>query len=85
MNTWLARKSISGQLFSTHTKTLMSESMKNTATLFLGIAILFFAAGLLFVLVVVRAKAAGFSTQAIGLLQSSYQVGWLIAAVVIPG
>ncbi len=85
MNTWLARKSISGQLFSTHTETLMSESMKNTATLFLGIAILFFAAGLLFVLVVVRAKAAGFSTQAIGLLQSSYQVGWLIAAVVIPG
>jgi len=85
MNTWLARKSIFEQLFRTPTKTLMSESMKNTATLFLGIAILFFAAGLLFVLVVVRAKAAGFSTQAIGLLQSSYQVGWLIAAVVIPG
>ena len=62
----------------------MLTKLKNTATLFLGIAILFFAAGLLFVLVVVRAKEAGFSTQAIGLLQSSYQVGWLIAAVFIP-
>ncbi len=62
----------------------MFAKLKNTATLFLGIAILFFAAGLLFVLVVVRAKEAGFSTQAIGLLQSSYQVGWLIAAVFIP-
>ena len=62
----------------------MLSKLKNTATLFLGIAILFFAGGLLFVLVVVRAREAGFSTQAIGLLQSSYQVGWLIAAVVIP-
>jgi MFS family permease len=62
----------------------MSENIKNTATLFLSIGILFFAAGLLFVLVVVRAKDAGFSTQAIGLLQSSYQIGWLIAAVLIP-
>jgi MFS family permease len=62
----------------------MFAKLKNTATLFLGIAILFFAAGLLFVLVVVRAREAGFSTQAIGLLQSSYQVGWLIAAVFIP-
>ena len=62
----------------------MLAKLKNTATLFLGIAILFFAAGLLFVLVVVRAKEAGFSTQAIGLLQSSYQVGLLIAAVFIP-
>ena len=62
----------------------MFANLKNTATLFLGIAILFCATGLLFVLVVVRAKEAGFSTQAIGLLQSSYQVGWLIAAVLIP-
>jgi len=62
----------------------MFAKLKNTATLFLGIAILFMAGGLLFVLVVVRAKEAGFSTQAIGLLQSSYQVGWLVAAVFIP-
>jgi len=62
----------------------MLENLKNTAMLFLGIGILFLSAGMLFVLVVVRAKDAGFSTEAIGLLQSSYQVGWLIAAVFIP-
>lgn len=62
----------------------MSSNIKNTVTLFIGIALLFLSSGLLFVLIVVRAKEAGFSTQAIGLLQSSYQVGWLIAAVFIP-
>ena len=62
----------------------MSAKLKNTATLFLGIALLFFSGGMIFVLLVVRAKEAGFSTQAIGVLQTSYQVGWLIAAVYIP-
>ena len=39
---------------------------------------------MLYILVVVRAREAGFSTQSIGFMQSSYQVGWLIAAVLIP-
>jgi len=40
--------------------------------------------GMLYVLIVVRAKEAGFSSQWIGIIQSAYQVGWLVAALIIP-
>lgn len=39
---------------------------------------------MLYVLIVVRANEAGFSSQWIGIIQSAYQVGWLVAALIIP-
>ncbi|MCP4077445.1 MAG: MFS transporter [Gammaproteobacteria bacterium] len=61
----------------------MSSNLRNTTTLFIGVGLLFLSSGMLFTLVVVRAKDAGFSTQAIAVLQSSYQFGWLLAAIFI--
>ena len=61
----------------------MSSNIRNTTSLFLGVGLLFLSSGMLFTLVVVRAKDAGFSTQAIAVLQSSYQFGWLLAAIFI--
>ncbi len=61
----------------------MSSNIRNTTTLFIGVGLLFLSSGMLFTLVVVRAKDAGFSTQAIAVLQSSYQFGWLLAAIFI--
>jgi MFS family permease len=60
------------------------QTIKHVWALLLGTTILWFGTGMLYILVVVRAREAGFSTQAIGLMQSSYQVGWLIAAMLIP-
>lgn len=57
---------------------------QHTWAILLGNSILWFGTGMLYILVVVRAKEAGFSTESIGFMQSSYQVGWLIAAVLIP-
>lgn len=62
----------------------MLHSLKHIWALLLGTAILWFGTGMLYILVVVRARDAGFSTQSIGLMQSSYQIGWLIAALLIP-
>lgn len=63
----------------------MLNNIKNTTSLFIGVGLLFLSSGMLFTLVVVRAKESGFSTQAIAVLQSSYQFGWLIAALFISG
>lgn len=62
----------------------MIQTFKQIAALMFGITVLFFGAGMLYVLIVVRAKEAGFSSEWIGIIQSAYQVGWLIAALVIP-
>jgi len=63
----------------------LSNNTRNTTTLFIGVGLLFFSCGMLFTLVVIRAKEEGFSTQAIAVLQSSYQIGWLLAAIFISG
>jgi MFS family permease len=60
------------------------QTFRQTSALLLGTSILFLGTGMLYTLVVVRATTAGFSTGAIGVMQSSYQVGWLIAAMLIP-
>jgi cyanate permease len=60
------------------------QTIKHAWPLLLGATVLWFGTGMLYILVVVRAREAGFSTQAIGLMQSSYQVGWLIATMLIP-
>ena len=62
----------------------MVNIFRHTWPLLLGTTILWFGTGMLFVLVVVRGREAGFSTQAIGFMQSSYQIGWLVAAMLIP-
>lgn len=62
----------------------MIHTFRHIWALLLGTAVLWFGTGMLYILVVVRAREAGFSTQSIGLMQSSYQVGWLIAAMLIP-
>ncbi len=62
----------------------MFATFRHTWAILLGNMILWFGTGMLLVLVVLRAREAGFSTQAIGFMQSSYQVGWLLAAVLIP-
>lgn len=62
----------------------MLQTLRQTAALMFGITVLTLGAGMLYVLVVVRAKEAGFSSEWIGVIQSAYQVGWLIAALIIP-
>ncbi|MCP4470234.1 MAG: MFS transporter [Gammaproteobacteria bacterium] len=62
----------------------MIHTIRHIWALLLGTAILWFGTGMLYILVVIRAREAGFSTESIGLMQSSYQVGWLIAALLIP-
>jgi len=62
----------------------MLKTFKQTAALLFGITILTLGMGMLYVLIVVRANEAGFSSQWIGIIQSAYQVGWLVAALIIP-
>lgn len=62
----------------------MLQTFRQTAALLFGITILTLGMGMLYVLIVVRAREAGFSSQWIGIIQSAYQVGWLVAALIIP-
>jgi len=62
----------------------MLQTFRQIAALLFGITILTLGMGMLYVLIVVRAKEAGFSSQWIGIIQSAYQVGWLVAALIIP-
>jgi len=62
----------------------MWQTIRQTWTLLFGSSVLFMGTAMLLVLIVLRAREAGFSSQAIGILQSAYQVGWLMAAFLIP-
>ena len=62
----------------------MLQTFRQTAALLFGITILTLGMGMLYVLIVVRAREAGFSSEWIGIIQSAYQIGWLVAAVIIP-
>jgi len=53
----------------------MLQTFRQTAALLFGITILTLGMGMLYVLIVVRAREAGFSSQWIGIIQSAYQVG----------
>ena len=55
----------------------MLQTFRQTAALLFGITVLTLGMGMLYVLIVVRASEAGFSSQWIGIIQSAYQVaGW---------
>ena len=62
----------------------MLKTFRHTAALLFGITVLTFGMGMLYVLIGVRAREAGFSSEWIGIIQSAYQVGWLVAALIIP-
>ena len=62
----------------------MLHTFRQTAALLFGITVLTLGMGMLYVLIVLRAREAGFSSQWIGVIQSAYQIGWLVAAVIIP-
>jgi MFS family permease len=62
----------------------MLQTFRQIAALLFGITVLTLGMGMLYVLIVVRASEAGFSSQWIGIIQSAYQVGWLVAALIIP-
>ncbi len=62
----------------------MFSTFRHTWTLLFGVVVLFLGSGMLYTMIVIRAGGAGFSTQAIGYMQSAYQLGWLIAALLIP-
>lgn len=62
----------------------MFQTFKNTWALLFGVSVLFLGSGMLYTLMVVRGTQEGFSSQAMGVMQSSYQVGWLLAALLIP-
>ncbi len=50
--------------------------------LFFGLAMLWFGTGMTFSLTVLRANSEGFSTLEVGLMQTAYQVGWVVAALI---
>lgn len=72
------------RLYFQASETILFTTVRHTWAVLLGNTVIWFGTGMLFILVVVRGREAGFSTQSIGLMQSSYQVGWLLAAILIP-
>ena len=62
----------------------MWQALRTLWVLFFGVAMLWFGTGVVHSLLVIRADVEGFSTVQIGLLQTSYQLGWLVAALLAP-
>lgn len=59
----------------------MIQALKSMWALFFGITVLWFGTGMMFNLLVLRADAEGFSTVEIGFMQTTYQLGWIAAAI----
>lgn len=62
----------------------MLSTLKTSWALLFGVVLLYMGSGMLYTNVVLAAKEAGFSTFSLGMMQSAYQVGWLVAALFIP-
>ncbi|MEM9603424.1 MAG: MFS transporter [Pseudomonadota bacterium] len=62
----------------------MWQALRSLWVLYFGLILLWFGTGVVHTLLVFRADAEGFSTVQIGLLQSAYQLGWLVAALIAP-
>ena len=62
----------------------MWVALRSAWALFLGMALLMIANGLLVTLLSVRGVALGFSTSAIGLMQSAYPLGGLVGCLLTP-
>ena len=62
----------------------MIHALKSMWVLYFGAAVLWLGTGMSFSLLIVRADAEGFSAFQIGLMQTSYQIGWIVAAIVAP-
>ncbi len=59
----------------------MWQAFKSMWALYSGLTLLWLGSGMLVSLLVLRAHAEGFSTLEMGMLQTAYQSGWIVAAL----
>ncbi len=60
----------------------MFRALISMWVLFVGLALLWFGSGMSYALLVLRADVEGFSTFEIGIMQTAYQIGWVVAALI---
>lgn len=60
----------------------MWQAFKNLWVLYFGLSVLWLGTGMSYTLLVIRANAEGFTPTELGFMQTSYQVGWVIAALI---
>lgn len=59
----------------------MLQILKSMWVLYFGLSVLWLGTGMMFNLLVIRANSEGFTAFEIGIMQTCYQLGWIVAAI----